>query len=154
MGTKSNRKRNKSHRLPHSGMHSNKRTSTATRRRARRITGRLPIHKKPHFMHPRIEDETISSLTSNTNSNYSKNSSEMSIINPSNSFSEESSLMTDMQDTGLARGKTRTRKNRKGRGSQRGGTCYGRGVGANSYDPNFSIYNTRELQLFPYKPTN
>jgi hypothetical protein len=34
----------------------------------------------------------------------------------------------------------------------RGGTCYGSGVGANNYDPNFSIYNTRELQLFPYKP--
>ena len=35
---------------------------------------------------------------------------------------------------------------------QRGGVCYGSGVGANNYDPNFSIYNTRELQLFPYKP--
>ena len=34
----------------------------------------------------------------------------------------------------------------------KGGTCYGSGVGANNYDPNFSIYNTRELQLFPYKP--
>ncbi len=145
MGTKSNRKRNtKSRRLYHSSIRRNKRTQKAKIR---------PSHNKPLLI-PRIEDETISSLTSNTNSNYSKNSSEMSIINPSNSFSEESSLMTDMQDTGLARGKTRTRKNRKGRGRQRGGTCYGRGVGANSYDPNFSIYNTRELQLFPYKPTN
>jgi len=34
----------------------------------------------------------------------------------------------------------------------RGGTCYGKGVGANNYDPNFSIYNTRELELFPYRP--
>lgn len=33
----------------------------------------------------------------------------------------------------------------------RGGTCYGRGVGANSYDPNLSIYNTNMLRLFPYK---
>ena len=40
-----------------------------------------------------------------------------------------------------------TRKSKK----QRGGTCYGSGVGANNYDPNFSIYNTRELKLFPYK---
>ena len=53
----------------------------------------------------------------------------------------------------------KTRKGRKGRKSrksrkQRGGTCYGNGVGANNYDPNFSIYNTRELSLFPYKPTN
>ena len=45
------------------------------------------------------------------------------------------------------------RKTRKNcRKKQRGGTCYGSGVGANNYDPNFSIYNTRELQLFPYKP--
>ena len=40
----------------------------------------------------------------------------------------------------------------KGNKKQSGGTCYGSGVGANSYDPNFSIYNTRELQLFPYNP--
>ena len=37
---------------------------------------------------------------------------------------------------------------------QRGGTCFGNGVGANTGDPNFSIYNTRALQLFPYKPAN
>jgi hypothetical protein len=35
---------------------------------------------------------------------------------------------------------------------QKGGMCYGNGVGANSYDPNFSIYNTQELELFPYRP--
>lgn len=34
---------------------------------------------------------------------------------------------------------------------QKGGACYGNGIGANSYDPNFSIYNTRELDLFPYR---
>ena len=46
------------------------------------------------------------------------------------------------------------KKNKKStrRRSFKGGTCYGSGVGANNYDPNFSIYNTRELQLFPYKP--
>jgi hypothetical protein len=50
----------------------------------------------------------------------------------------------------------KTMKMRKGRKtrSQRGGVCYGNGVGANNYDPSFSIYNTRELTLFPYKPTN
>ena len=47
----------------------------------------------------------------------------------------------------------RTMKKRKGR-KQRGGTCYGNGVGANNYDPNFSIHNTNLLKLFPYKPTN
>jgi hypothetical protein len=35
---------------------------------------------------------------------------------------------------------------------QKGGMCFGNGVGANTYDPNFSIYNTRELSLFPYAP--
>jgi hypothetical protein len=58
---------------------------------------------------------------------------------------------------GGKRRKTRkTRKGKKGRKSrkQRGGMCFGNGVGANNYDPNFSIYNTRELTLFPYRPTN
>jgi hypothetical protein len=54
--------------------------------------------------------------------------------------------------------KTRkTRKSRKSRKSRKnlkrrgGGTCYGRGVGANNYDPNYTIYNTNLLKLFPYK---
>ena len=45
-------------------------------------------------------------------------------------------------------GGKRRRKSRK----QRGGKCYGNGVGANAYDPNYSIYNTNQLQMFPYKP--
>ena len=49
--------------------------------------------------------------------------------------------------------KSRKQGNKKSR-KQRGGMCFGNGVGANSYDPNFSIYNTRELTLFPYRPTN
>jgi ribosomal protein S6E (S10) len=43
--------------------------------------------------------------------------------------------------------KSRKTKKRK----QSGGTCYGKGVGANSYDPNYSIYNTNMLKLFPYR---
>ena len=43
----------------------------------------------------------------------------------------------------------KTRKNRK----MKGGARYGTGVGANNFDPNFSIYNTPALSLFPYKPT-
>ena len=53
--------------------------------------------------------------------------------------------------------KRKIHKNRKSRRSRRnlkGGMCFGNGVGANSNDPNFSIFNTRALQLFPYKPTN
>jgi hypothetical protein len=52
------------------------------------------------------------------------------------------------------RNKTYRKKNRwliKSR-KYKGGMCFGTGVGANNNDPNFSIYNTRELQLFPYKP--
>ena len=30
----------------------------------------------------------------------------------------------------------------------------GQNIGASCPDPNFSIFNTKELQLFPYKPTN
>ena len=52
--------------------------------------------------------------------------------------------------TGRKNGRKTGRKSRK----QRGGVCYGNGVGANNYDPSFSIYNTRELELFPYSPTN
>jgi hypothetical protein len=54
--------------------------------------------------------------------------------------------------------KSKSKKSRKSKSKksktrkQKGGVCYGSGVGANNYDPNFSIYNTRELQLFPYKP--
>lgn len=43
------------------------------------------------------------------------------------------------------------RKTRKNRRVQKGGVCYGNGVGANTYDPNYSIYNTNMLKLFPYK---
>jgi len=62
-------------------------------------------------------------------------------------------------------GRTRRRISRKGRKTRRkgrktrsnrklklkGGMCFGNGVGANSYNPNYSIYNTNMLKLFPYK---
>ena len=44
------------------------------------------------------------------------------------------------------------KNNRRISRKQRGGTCYGTGVGANSNDPNYSIYNTNILKLFPYRP--
>jgi len=49
------------------------------------------------------------------------------------------------------RTKSKSRKSSRRR-TRKGGNCYGRGVGANSYDPNLSIYNTNLLTLFPYKP--
>ena len=49
----------------------------------------------------------------------------------------------------------KSKKNKKNKYTRkRGGGCYGNGVGANTYDPNFSIHNTKELQLFPYKTIN
>ena len=50
--------------------------------------------------------------------------------------------------------KNNKKRNLKGGGSRylKGGRCFGNGVGANSNEPNFSIYNTNTLKLFPYKP--
>uniref|UniRef100_A0A6C0AQ83 Uncharacterized protein n=1 Tax=viral metagenome TaxID=1070528 RepID=A0A6C0AQ83_9ZZZZ len=48
----------------------------------------------------------------------------------------------------LSKIRTNKKKNFKG------GMCFGNGVGANTNDPNFSIYNTNLTKLFPYKPTN
>lgn len=45
------------------------------------------------------------------------------------------------------RGGNKTNKKR----TYRGGMCFGKGVGANNNDPNYSIYNTNMLKLFPYK---
>lgn len=59
-------------------------------------------------------------------------------------------FIDDIADSPDVGGSKRRRKSHK----QRGGMCFGNGVGANNYDPNFSIYNTRELTLFPYRPTN
>ena len=50
----------------------------------------------------------------------------------------------------LYKKKTQSKRRRTTR-KMRGGTCYGTGVGSNNYDPNFSIYNTNMLKLFPYK---
>ena len=44
--------------------------------------------------------------------------------------------------------KTTSKKHKKIRGGNRFG---GNNIGANCYDPNFSIYNTNMLKLFPYK---
>jgi hypothetical protein len=48
-------------------------------------------------------------------------------------------------------GGRRRRKTRK-MIKQRGGMRYGTGVGSNCFEPNYSIYNTPALTLFPYKP--
>ncbi len=55
---------------------------------------------------------------------------------------------TDLEDISFGGKKRKTKKTRK----QKGGMCYGTGVGANYNNPNYSIYNTELLELFPYKP--
>ena len=125
------------------------------------------------------EDMNISGISMNSNhdledddeldeNNISNGSMHLSELNQSvgsdNNTTTESfgSLGGKRRKTKKSRKTKKTRKTRKTRKSiksrktrkQRGGQCYGRGIGANNYDPNFSIYNTNELQLFPYKPTN
>ncbi len=68
-----------------------------------------------------------------------------SLFSENNSFASETGGKKRRRKT--SKKKRITRKSRK----QRGGMCYGNGVGANSNDPNYSIYNTNMLKLFPYK---
>ena len=85
----------------------------------------------------------------------SLNTSQISEISLPSNVSENESFASE---TGGRKHRRKTqRKGKKGKKGkktrkQRGGMCFGNGVGANSYDPNFSIYNTRELELFPYRP--
>lgn len=51
----------------------------------------------------------------------------------------------------LSKKKSRSKRRYATRKTMKGGTCYGRGVGSSNYDPNYSIYNTNMLKLFPYK---
>jgi hypothetical protein len=58
---------------------------------------------------------------------------------------------SDDEIGGMRRRKiTKKRRGKKTR-KQRGGMCFGNGVGANSNDPNYSVYNTNMLKIFPYK---
>lgn len=78
-------------------------------------------------------------------------------------------MLEDLMEGGRMRGKRgmggkrrktrktkKSKKTRKGKKSRKmnGGALYGTGVGANNYDPNYSIHNTPALTLFPYKPLN
>jgi hypothetical protein len=78
---------------------------------------------------------------------------ELDELNISN-ISDTSGYTTEEDFGGAKRRKNskkrRGKKSRKTR-KQQGGMCFGNGVGANSYDPNYSIYNTNMLKLFPYK---
>lgn len=97
-------------------------------------------------------DVSQDSMRANTTTgDESFGNSNMSDGSMSSLFSENESLGSE---TGGKRRRRKTsikgRKTRKSR-KQRGGMCYGNGVGANSFDPNNSIYNTNMLNLFPYR---
>lgn len=77
-------------------------------------------------------------------------------LNRSNSSGYTTSEDRSFDEFGGRRRRITTKKRRgkkaKKTRKQRGGMCFGKGVGANSFDPNNSIYNTNMLNLFPYKP--
>lgn len=127
------------------------------------------------------ENDIISDIGSDIGSDNNSEQHNISIdsINLDDSYNSDSGNTTEADDSDgslhlsdLEGGKTRkgrtkksrkTRKSRKGKSrkmrgrkqrghKQRGGARYGTGVGANNFDPNNSIYNTQELNLFPYKP--
>jgi len=99
--------------------------------------------------HKKVLAEVMSEIDANTKMNLTRHN--LRQIDPrTGQVITIQQYMDDIADSPDVGGGKRRRKSRK----QRGGTCYGNGVGANNYDPNFSIYNTRELTLFPYRATN
>jgi hypothetical protein len=74
-------------------------------------------------------------------------------MNPDEGFTDTENEEDDDQYGGKK--KTRKHKNRKNKShknskNKRGGALFGRGYGANCNDPNYNIYNTNMLKLFPY----
>jgi hypothetical protein len=71
-----------------------------------------------------------------------------------NTDNEDLDESFDAHDGGRSRRKRKGKKGTKSRKTRKmkGGALYGTGVGANNYNPNYSIYNTPALTLFPYKP--
>lgn len=102
---------------------------------------------------PHADDDLHNLDVSMDNSFESQGSLPLSDLNTSNM----SGYTTSPDEFGgrKLRRKSKKRLNKKGRKTrrrkQRGGMCFGSGVGANINDPNYSIYNTNMLKLFPYK---
>jgi len=86
----------------------------------------------------------------------SQNNSSMSLgpMDPNELNTSNISVNTTLPDESFGgKRRRRTLKKRRGRKTRkyRGGMRFGNGVGANSNDPNYSIFNTNMLKLFPYK---
>jgi hypothetical protein len=95
------------------------------------------------------QDSMMANTTTGDESfgNSTMSDSSMSLLSGYGSFASETGGKKRRRKTPRKNKGRKTRKSRK----QRGGMCYGNGVGANSFDPNYSIYNTNMLKLFPYR---
>lgn len=111
-----------------------------------------------HFMDVDDEDYGNLDLSNDVNdnslhlsdlNNVSRESGNTSVEDLSFGFGGKKRKQKSKRNVGK-KGKN-TRKNKRGKRKMKGGNCYGTGVGANSYDPNLSIYNTNMLKLFPYR---
>jgi len=107
---------------------------------------------------PHADDDEHNLDVSMDNSFESQDSLHLSDLNTSNMSGYTTSPDESFNEFGgrRRRKKSKKRLNKKGkktrRRKQRGGMCFGNGVGANTNDPNYSIYNTNMLKIFPYKP--
>jgi hypothetical protein len=128
------------------------------------------FHGNRTNMTDRVVDEFIEEQSFNMNTSIQNDPTDLHDmdLDDDNSFhlsdlennSQDSGYTTTDEDISFGGKKRKTLRKRKGRKSrktkkrkQRGGMCFGKGVGANNFDPNYSIYNTRELGLFPYNPS-
>lgn len=73
-------------------------------------------------------------------------------INPDDGFTDIEE--DNDQEGGKRKTKRRKFRNRTTHRNKKGGTLFGRGYGANCNDPNYNIYNTNMLKLFPYSANN
>lgn len=110
-----------------------------------------------------VSNDSENENSENTDLNLSQGSLHLSDLNVDDENDENNQSMNTTNEStvgGKRRKSKKSRKNKKTRKSKksrknkkrRGGGCYGNGIGANSSNPNFSIYNTRQLHLFPYSP--
>ena len=121
-------------------------------------------HSISSFGTDQSQDRSLSTISGNSDSDIS-----MMSVGSNSIFGDDDDDDDDEDDpnnqNGGKRRKRKSNKRRKQKGKkggktrkirrrriQKGGVCYGNGVGANNYDPNFSIYNTNLTKLFPYRP--
>ena len=78
-------------------------------------------------------------------------------LNPDDGFTDVEDNDEDDEQQGGRNKKSKRRKTKKNKTKKqmrriKGGAMFGNGYGANCNDPNYNIYNTNLLKLFPYSP--